>query len=79
MPRSVFDDQTIDIPCPNCGAKAKKSVAWIRRHDEITCAGCGAAITLKADELIRGLDEAQRALDRAMAQIGRSLGGTFKI
>lgn len=34
----------IDVPCPNCGTKTRKSIAWLRSNDEFLCRNCGTII-----------------------------------
>ncbi len=73
MARSaIFDHQTISIPCPKCGKKHEKTIGWIKTNDKIACT-CGVTIKLKRDDLVQGVDQAQKALD----QIPRKI--TFKL
>jgi hypothetical protein len=44
MSKSLFDDQSIEIPCPRCQRTTPKVVDWIRANDRYTCAGCNAEI-----------------------------------
>jgi hypothetical protein len=57
----MFDNQTISIPCPECGHKTRKSIRWIRAHDEFTCQ-CGVVIRLERDKLLAGLEKAEGAI-----------------
>lgn len=61
---SLFDDQKIDVPCQKCGHKMPQKVAALKRNPLLTCPRCGVATQVKADELKRGLDEVDRALDK---------------
>ncbi|WP_051052578.1 hypothetical protein [Bradyrhizobium liaoningense] len=76
MSGSLFDSQSIDIPCPGCGHKTKKTIAWIRAHHRYTCAGfgCGKDIVLERDKLLAGIDKASRSLDkfkRSLSRLGK--------
>jgi len=65
----MFEKQTINIPCPECGHKTAKTVAWIKAHDKMTCGGCGREITVENDKFVAGLKEA----DKAVAKVRKSL------
>ena len=72
MAKGIFDSGEIPIPCPECRKKATKTIAWIKAHSELTCAGCGAVIHLKKDELLSGLKKAEKSiadLDRAFKNL----------
>lgn len=58
----TFDGAELSIPCLKCGAEAKKTIAWLKANDRLTCAACGITINLDTSELMRGLDEADRTL-----------------
>jgi ribosomal protein S27E len=34
----------IDVSCPNCGTKTKKSLVWLRDNDEFVCNHCGTIV-----------------------------------
>ncbi len=34
----------IEVPCPNCGTKTKKALAWLRDNHEFVCRNCGTII-----------------------------------
>ena len=59
---SMFDKHELSLPCSHCGRKTKKSIGWIKRHQQFTCV-CGVT-TFKANELIRGIREADRTIDK---------------
>lgn len=29
----MFDDQSLDIPCPRCSRKTAKTIRWLKTHD----------------------------------------------
>lgn len=65
----MFDSQEIGIPCPECGHKTSKSVAWIKTHDKMTCGGCGREITIEDKGFSAGLKE----FEKGVADIRKSL------
>jgi len=56
-----FDNQEIELPCPKCSRKTKKSIGWIKRNKQMSCA-CGAVINLQSSDM-------QRELRRLESQI----------
>lgn len=60
MAKGLFDDQSIDIPCPECRKKTARTVAQIKRQPKLTCSGCGGVIDIDAKELLRELDKAEK-------------------
>ncbi|WP_411906297.1 hypothetical protein [Rhizobium mayense] len=70
----MFDNKSISIPCPGCGQKTSKTIAWIKANDNFICDGCGRPITIKAEELLSGLEEAKKAI----ADFKRNLRGIGK-
>lgn len=65
---SIFDTQSIDIPCPKCGTKHSKLIGWIKANSHIAC-GCGVSIKLEKDGLISELAK----VDRSLASIPRNI------
>ena len=41
-----LDNQSIEIPCPDCGHKTAKTVGWIKANKKFICR-CGAQINLE--------------------------------
>jgi ribosomal protein S27E len=62
MGSSIFDDQTLDIPCPGCNYVKQLTVVWIKAHEEYTCDGCGKTVGLDKAGLLEGLKEADDAI-----------------
>lgn len=65
----MFDSASIDIPCPKCGKEAKKTVAWLKGHREITCAGCGVTFEVDSTKFEKDL----RAAEKQLAEFKRKL------
>ena len=70
----MFEKAEIGIPCPKCGHKTDKSIAWIKANDELVCHGCGSMIRLEKEKLFAGL----KKVDDSIAQLRKSLKGIGK-
>jgi hypothetical protein len=46
---SSVDDVEIKFQCEKCGAMHRKTLGWMKGHDELTCA-CGTTIPVDARE-----------------------------
>lgn len=46
---NLLDSAEIEIPCENCARKTKKSIGWIKSHNNFTCT-CGTIITIDANQ-----------------------------
>ena len=69
----IFDNQSIDIPCPDCGHKVAKTIAWLKTHRDFTCR-CGARVSLDPSQLRGQIAKVDRAFDdfkRTMGKLGR--------
>jgi predicted RNA-binding Zn-ribbon protein involved in translation (DUF1610 family) len=70
----MFETAQIDIPCPNCGAKTKKTVGWLKAYDDVVCSGCGANIKIDKSKFtapLRDLDKGIENIKRAFKRLGR--------
>lgn len=65
-----LDSHTIDLPCSGCGQKHKKTLGWLKAHQQFTC-GCGASITVDLTQLEQGLARANKSLDGLKAAFGK--------
>ena len=68
---SQFDKHELSLPCSHCGRETKKSIGWLKGHREFICP-CGVTV-FKADELIKGIGEADRAIDQFRRNLRRKL------
>ena len=60
MSKGLFDDGIIEVPCPKCSKKHKKTIGWLRSHREIACS-CGVGIVLDHAQFkrdLKGVDDA---------------------
>lgn len=55
-----LDDAEVGIEC-DCGRTTEKTIGWIRRNRQFTCA-CGTVITLDSADLRRKMDKIDRDL-----------------
>lgn len=83
----MFEDETIDIACPECGHANTLLVRELEQHAQwhFTCEGCKAAVHVDAskfqdrlDAIKREVENLQRAAKRA-SQPRRKPKGDFQI
>ena len=70
---SILDGSPIDLPCPGCGHKNRKTVGWIKLHSRMTCAGCGRDVILDSSDFRRGMRNVDTQLDK-LSKTFRKLG-----
>lgn len=61
MPNSLFDSQTISIPCPKCGKDHAKSVAWLKANKHIACA-CGGHLDIDRSQFLTQIAKAEKQM-----------------
>jgi len=64
----MFEKQTLGLPCPKCGHKTEKTVAWIKAHDDFTCDGCSSVVRMEKEELFAGI----KKVEDQMAKLRKS-------
>lgn len=57
----LLDSAAIDVPCPQCGKKHKKTVGWLKTNKRIAC-GCGGNVTVDPSRFRREIAKAERDL-----------------
>ena len=67
----MFETSKINIPCPECGHKTKKTISWLKANDVMVCGGCSKQITLDRKDLLAGLKKAEKILDDFKRSIGK--------
>jgi peptide subunit release factor 1 (eRF1) len=67
----MFERAELDIACPQCGQKFKKTVGWLQQNDACACPGCGVEIRFETDELSRGIKGAEKAIGDLAATVKR--------
>lgn len=68
-----LDSGRIDIPCPSCGHKHRKTIGWLKTHKQFTCAGCG-----KVEIQTSGFNKGMREVDAEIAKLTKSLNKSFR-
>ncbi len=64
---TIHWDSEINLTCPHCGQKVKKSLAWIKENPVFACPlGCG--FTFEAVEFLASLEEAHQKFAEATAK-----------
>lgn len=58
----LFDSQSIEIPCPQCGHKHPKTIGWIKAHSEISCR-CGVTVQLDKGQFVSEMAKVDKMLD----------------
>jgi hypothetical protein len=85
---STFEDQTVDILCPNCGHVNPVPVRDFEEHTEsrLVCASCKAGVKIEAQEFSQRLEEVRKELEelefeatRESAKIKRPRKDDFQI
>lgn len=57
------DRAELDIPCPKCGHKTKRTIGSLKREPNIDCAGCGATFDVDLTKFNEGVRKAQQQLE----------------
>lgn len=68
MPQSLFDDQRIDVPCPECGQEVTASIGKLKRSPTLQCRA-GHTFDVDAKQLARDLAKVEQSL----ANFGKGL------
>jgi len=63
-----LNDEQIEIACPNCGFKIKKTLGWFKQYGHL-CPGCSA--TLKTDQTRRDLEKIECGLSELFRKIDK--------
>ena len=74
MPGKMSESVSLGVPCPECGEKTEKNLAWLEAQTAITCR-CGSLIPVtvgdgEAAMMVKKFSDVCRQLDRH----GRKLG-----
>lgn len=68
------DRAELEIPCPKCGHKTKRSIGSLKRDPNIDCAGCGVSFGVDLTEFnkgIRKVEEQLEALKKSLKGFGK--------
>jgi hypothetical protein len=58
----MFDDAVIGFLCRQCAHKTKKTIAWVKANDTLSCEGCGCVIPLERD-FLGGFHDDDKSID----------------
>jgi len=58
----MFDTAEIEIKCPKCGTKAKKTIGWLKTHNSMVCR-CGTTIQFDKSKFTGPLKKVEKSLD----------------
>jgi len=59
----ILDDQSVDIPCPNCGHDNRRKIRWLKANKILICAACRERIHLESKQFLRSVKDAEKAVD----------------
>ena len=59
---NIIDDAEIELECENCGGKTKKSIEWIKKHNQFSCE-CGNLIHVDPSKYRKELAKTESELD----------------
>jgi hypothetical protein len=63
-----LDQQSIEIPCPECRKKTSKTIGWINKNSHFTCS-CRNVVTLNANQFRNEI----RKIEDALKNFGKNL------
>lgn len=71
----MFEDETVDIKCPQCGHLNSILVREFEAASEshIVCVGCKAAVKVEAHEFRQRLDDVRKELEELERTAERSI------
>lgn len=58
----LFDRGEVNITCPKCDHKYKKTIGWLKANDHILCV-CGVDIRFDKSKFTAPLQEVDKAFD----------------
>ena len=70
----MFEDDTVDIVCPNCGQKTSVLVRDFEASAEahVSCCHCGAVVRVEAEEFRQRLALVRKELEEIQLQARRA-------
>ena len=72
----MFEDETVDIVCHQCGHRNSVLVREVEAKTEshIVCAGCKVGVRIEAGEFQRRLDQVRKELEDMQREAHRDSG-----
>jgi transcription initiation factor TFIIIB Brf1 subunit/transcription initiation factor TFIIB len=73
----MFEDETVDIACPNCGQKNSVLVRDFEMSAEahVSCHHCGVMVKIEAEEFRRRLGLMRKELEEIQREARRATKG----
>jgi transcription elongation factor Elf1 len=70
----MFEDETVDVACPQCGQKNSVLVRDFEANAEVhlTCQSCGVAVKIEAQEFRQRLDLVRKELEQIQIEAKRA-------
>lgn len=72
-----INSHTLEIPCPHCAHKIRKTVRELKTLDKLTCNSCRTVINLDKAHMAREIAKVQRTIDtqvnKAAADLKRAI------
>lgn len=70
----MFEDETVDIACPNCGQKNSILVRDFEASSEarVSCHHCGVVVKIEAEEFRQRLDLLRKELEEIQLEARRA-------
>ena len=72
--KSILDNETAELTCPQCGHKFKERLGKLKLNPTLTCSKCKVSIPIDANQ-VRQL---MQKIDKSVADIQRAAGRIFK-
>ena len=74
----IFDQGKVEVPCPNCGHKSKKTVSRLELKPQFTCDNCGQGFDASGfNRSMKQVDKGIADLQRTIRQANRRLSRKF--
>lgn len=69
---SMFDDESLEIECPNCNRPLRKTIRFLKTSPQLTCQRCGATFKVDASDLARELKKADKTMNNLLDGMGKA-------
>ncbi len=67
----MLEKAKIGIPCPECGKKTSKSIAWIKAHNDFVCSKCASVVGVEGEKLLAAIKQAEKSVGKLSATFAR--------
>jgi hypothetical protein len=73
-----LDSGRVDLPCPECGYKNRKTVGWLKTHNQFVCAGC-RKVTIDTRGFRQGMRKVDAELDKLTKRLSKGISVNIKL